>query len=127
MRGRLTLENDERSYNVKELYQVFEETSIPIVFDSHHHSFNNSNLSIDEGLNLAQKTWNVKPLTHLSNTTPELVNGSFAERRKHSDFVHYVPECQLNGNNNNEIDIEMEFKMKNIALFKAVKDFGLKL
>lgn len=52
-------------------------------------------------------------------------NGSFTERRKHSDYVHYIPEYQLKLNNENILDIEMEFKMKNLAIEKAVKDFGL--
>lgn len=128
VKSRLTLENDENSYNVKDLYQVFEQTGIPIVFDSHHHTFNDAGISIDDGLVLSKKTWGtVKPLTHLSNTEPELVNGSFTERRKHSDYVHYIPECQKIANNNDEIDIDFEFKMKNMAIFKAVKDFNLKL
>lgn len=127
-KGRLTLENDERSYNVQDLYQVYQQTGVPICWDSHHHTFNDAGLSLDDGLNLAKQTWgSVKPITHLSNTEPSLVNGSFTERRKHSDFVHYIPDCQLNGNNNGEIDVEFEFKMKNLAIAKAVQDFNLKL
>lgn len=127
-KSRLTLENDERSYNVKELYDVYQQTGTPICWDSHHHTFNDAGLSLDEGLSLAKKTWGkIKPITHLSNTEPDLVNGSFTERRKHSDYVHYIPDCQLYGNNNNEIDVEFEFKMKNLAIFKAVNDFGIKL
>lgn len=125
---RLTLENDERAYDVKELYKVYEETGVPVCWDSHHHTFNAAGLSLDEGLFLAKTTWgSIKPLTHLSNTDPSLVNGSFTEKRKHSDYVHYIPECQLLGNNNNEIDIEFEFKMKNLAIFKATKDFNITL
>ena len=128
VKNRLTLENDERSYNVKELYAVYEETNIPICWDSHHHSFNDSGLTPEDALMLCKKTWgNHKPLTHLSNTDPSLVNGSFTERRKHSDYVHYIPECQLNGNNNNELDIDFEFKMKNLAILKAIEDFNIKL
>ena len=48
VKSRLTLENDERSYSVKELYEVYLQTGIPIVFDSHHHTFNAENLSIEE-------------------------------------------------------------------------------
>lgn len=125
---RLTLENDERSYSVKDLYEVYEKTGVPIVFDSHHHTFNDCNLSLEEAFALSKKTWGtIKPLTHLSNTDPSLINGSFTERRKHSDYVHYIPEFQLKANNNNEIDIDFEFKMKNIAIKKAVEDFGIKL
>lgn len=126
-KNRLTLENDERAFNVKDLYSVYEETGVPCVFDTHHHTFNDAGLSIEEGLNLAKKTWSVKPLTHLSNTTPSLVSGSFTDRRKHSDYVHYIPECQKIANNLNEIDIEMEFKMKNLAIFNALKEHELVL
>lgn len=128
VKSRLTLENDERSYNIKDLYTVYEETGVPICWDSHHHSFNDAGMNPEDALALCKKTWgDHKPLTHLSNTEPSLVNGSFTERRKHSDYVHYVPNCQLLGNNNDELDIEFEFKMKNLAIFKAIKEFNLKL
>lgn len=127
-RARLTLENDESSYSVKDLYDIYLETQTPIVFDSHHHTFNDAQLTIEQGLELAMSTWNgIKPLTHLSNTTPGQEKGTFKERRKHSDYVHYIPECQRLANNNNLIDIDMEFKMKNLAILKAVQDFDLKL
>lgn len=128
VRSRLTLENDERSYNVKDLYSAFEKTNIPIVFDSHHHSFNDANLSNEQGFLIAEKTWkNLKPLTHLSNTDPTVENGSFTEKRKHSDYVHYIPEWQRLANNSNSIDIDFEFKMKNVAIFKAIEDFDISL
>ena len=127
LKNRLTLENDERSYSVKQLYSIYESMGVSIVFDSHHHTFNDANLSIEDGLNLAKSTWKVKPLTHLSNTDPELAFGSFLEKRKHSDYVYYIPDCQKQDNDNDIIDIEMEFKMKNLAIKKAVIDFGIKL
>jgi UV DNA damage repair endonuclease len=128
VKNRLTLENDESYYSIVDLYKVFEETGVPICWDSHHHSFNDGGISNEESLQKCIKSWNsIKPLTHLSNTDPTLVNGSFTDRRKHSNYVHYIPDCQFQANNNDEIDIEMEFKMKNIALMKASKDFKLKL
>lgn len=128
IKNRLTLENDERSYNVQDLHHVYQETGIPICWDSHHHTFNDAKMNLPDALILAKSTWhNVKPLTHLSNTDPLLKEGSFLERRKHSDYVHYIPECQLNDNNNNEIDIEFEFKMKNIAINKAINEFNIQL
>lgn len=127
-KGRLTLENDESSYNVLDLYKVYEETGVPTLWDSHHHTFNDAGLSLEDALVKAKSTWgSVKPATHLSNTDPAVANGSFTERRKHSDYVHYFPECQLLANNNDEIDVEMEFKMKNLAILKATKEFGVKL
>lgn len=125
-KNRLTLENDERGYSVKDLYKVFESTNVPTVMDTHHHTFLPDGLEMEEALNLSISTWGtVKPLTHLSNTTPGLEEGNFTEKRKHSDYVTYIPDCQLQANNSGRIDIEMEFKMKNLAIEKAVKDFGL--
>jgi len=125
VKNRLTLENDELCYNVNDLYQCFEETGVPICFDSHHHVFNDGGLSIDEGLEKSMKTWQVKALTHLSNTDPLLKGGSFKDRRKHSDYVHYIPDLQQKLNDEQKLDIEFEFKMKNLAIHKAIKDFNI--
>lgn len=127
VKSRLTLENDEISYSVQDLYQVHKETGIPIVYDSHHSKFNNGKLSCEDAMNMAISTWKVKPLTHLSNTEPGMENGSFQDRRKHSNYVHYIPKHQLEANNLDKIDIDFEFKMKNLAILKAVKDFDIKL
>lgn len=127
VKSRLTLENDETCYSVKDLYACYEATGVPCCYDSHHHAFNNAGLTVDEGLELAMKTWSVKMLTHLSNTDPLCVNGSFKDRRKHSDYVHYIPDLQRKWNDENKIDIEFEFKMKNLAIRKAIKDFGIVL
>lgn len=126
VKNRLTLENDERGYSVKELFKVFEKTNVPIVMDTHHHTFHPDDLSMEDALDLCIKSWKeIKPLTHLSNTTPGSEKAGFTERRKHSDYVHYIPECQKTANNLGQIDIEMEFKMKNLAIEKAVIDHGL--
>ena len=128
IKNRLTLENDERSYSVIDLLKINNQTNVPICFDSHHHSLNDEGISIEDGLELCKSTWkDIKPLTHLSNSIPEFANGSVTERRKHSDYVYYIPECQLKDNNSGNIDIEMEFKLKNIAIEKAIKDFNLLL
>lgn len=124
VRKRLTLENDELAYSVNDLYAVHLETKVPLCFDTHHHTFNDAGLSINTGLDLAISTWSgIKPLTHLSNTDPKNVNGSFQEKRKHSEYVHYIPEYQRVLNNTGLIDIEMEFKMKNVAIEDCLNRF----
>jgi UV DNA damage endonuclease len=129
VRKRLTLENDENCYNVIDLLPVFEATGTPVCFDSHHHTFNDGLLNMDEAFSVSCATWpdGIKPLQHLSNTEPSLVGGSFADRRKHSDMIHYVPDCQLNALRDDTVDVEIECKMKNIGVFKMAKDFQIKL
>lgn len=123
VRSRLTLENDESSYSLVDLLKVNSATDVPVVWDSHHHTFNDANLSLDDAFGLAVYTWNksgIKPLQHLSNTTPGLENGNFTERRKHSDFIHYIPDCQRDGVLQDVVDIDVEAKMKNLAVLKLV-------
>ena len=128
VRGRLTLENDESAYSVIDLLQVYEKTGIPIVWDSHHHTFNDGYLTPQEAFDCTSETWpkGIVPLQHLSNTEPSLVNGSFSDRRKHSDMIHYVPEVQLNALREGRVDVEIEAKLKNVAVFEMMKQFNLK-
>jgi UV DNA damage endonuclease len=129
VRKRLTLENDENCYSVVDLLQVYQETGTPIVFDSHHFVFNDGHLGMDEAFEAAVATWpsGINPLQHISNTQPGMENGSFADRRKHSDMIHYVPDCQLHGLRNNSIDVEVEAKLKNVSVFKMAQDFSIPL
>lgn len=129
VKNRLTLENDENCYSVIDLLEVYQSTGVPVCFDSHHHIFNDGDLTLDEAYDLSCQTWtnNIKPLQHLSNTEPSLANGSFMDRRKHSEMIHYIPECQLQGLRNNTIDVEVEAKSKNLSIFKLKKDFEISI
>lgn len=128
VRSRLTLENDESCYSLIDLLKVYSVTGVPVVWDSHHHTFNDGNMTLEEAYNLSKTTWvesGVKPLQHLSNTTPGMERGSFMERRKHSDYIHYIPECQLGGLMNDAVDIDVEAKMKNLAVSKLREKFAV--
>lgn len=129
VRKRLTLENDECAYNVVELLQVYKETGTPIVFDTHHHTFNTGELSMEDAFAATAETWTkgIKPLQHLSNTDPTLINGNFQDRRKHSDFIHYVPDVQLEALRNDTVDVEIEAKMKNVSVFNMRKQFSISM
>lgn len=128
-RNRLTLENCETCYSLVDLLPVSLETGVPIVWDSHHHVFNDGGLTPEEACAAALETWSnkVRPLQHISNTEPGLEGGSFTERRKHSDMIHYVPECQRILLMNDEIDVEVEAKLKNFAVFDMSRRFSIPL
>jgi UV DNA damage endonuclease len=124
VRKRLTLENDENSYSVIDLLEVFKETGVPIVFDSHHHVFNDGDLDMADAHAASCETWGtIRPLQHISNTEPSLVNASVSQRRKHSDMIHYVPAPQLQSMRDDTIDVDVEAKSKNIAVLKMAADF----
>lgn len=129
VRYRLTLENDESAYSVVDLLNIHKQTSVPVVFDSHHHVFNTDDLSMEEAMMATMETWKdgIAPLQHISNTEPGMENGSFPDRRKHSDMIHYVPEPQLKFLRDRKIDVEVEAKQKNIAVFDMSKKFDIPL
>lgn len=130
VRSRLTLENDENCYSLRELLPVHEATGVPIVWDSHHHGFRTGDLSLAEADRLSRETWSstgAKPLQHLSNTEPGREGGSKSERRKHSWEIHWVPEPQLEGLMADEIDVDVEAKAKNLAIFKLVENMKIPL
>jgi UV DNA damage endonuclease len=125
-RKRLTLENDESSYNVVELLKIHDKTGTPIVWDSHHHTFNTGNMNVSTACGEAIKTWgNIKPLQHLSNTEIGMENGSFTERRKHSYYISYIPEIQKQLILENKVDVDVEAKGKNLAVLKMRNDFQI--
>jgi len=117
---RLTVENDDspNQYYVKMLYDwVHTKINIPIVFDSFHHKLNSGGYSEKDALNLAISTWKTKPLCHHSSSRKEFEDIS-AKSEAHSDFLY-----EKFNDYDNSLDIEMECKMKDIALKKYISDF----
>jgi UV DNA damage endonuclease len=126
VKNRLTLENDEKCYNVKELMRIHDMVSVPIVFDSHHYNFGNDDLSFEDSYMATLGTWGaIKPLQHLSNTEIGMETAPFNKKRAHSAFIHNIPSLQLQGMQEDTIDVDIEAKMKNIALLKIRKDFNI--
>lgn len=126
-RRRLTLENCEFGYSITELLPVSESTGVPICFDSHHHRFRTGNLDGETALRMAMQTWpsGVRPNTHVSNSKPELSpDAPMTKLRQHSDYLRAIPDYQLALNNDGLIDIDVEAKMKNLAIFDAVSELG---
>lgn len=128
IRTRLTLENDENVASVSDLVHVNTSVGVPIVFDSHHHTFNDGNDTMQQAYDAAMRTWpaNIMPVQHISNTEPALENGSRLDRRKHSFFIQSIPEPQLEGIRRREIALEVECKSKNLGISKMVADFDLR-
>jgi len=126
VKNRLTLENDEKCYNVTDLCNVSSSCGVPVVFDSHHHQFNTGGLSISDAYSISNSTWgNIKPLQHLSNSEPGSENAPFNQKRAHSQMIHHVPDLQLQAVRDNLIDLDVEAKGKNLAIFKMRKDFNV--
>lgn len=120
--SRLTVENDDKPnvFSTKMLYNgVFKQIGIPIVFDSHHYELGPQDGSYQEAFYLARSTWpsGVKQQCHHSNskrhyedpTRPKVSHSSWF----YTPFEHY----------GEDVDVVLECKAKELALFKYRRDF----
>lgn len=113
---RLTLENDDspNGYTVKDLYGVYEQTGIPIVFDTLHHLCNPGDQSYFEAFNMAHSTWTVIPEIHHS-TSKKLYEDPTARLSSHSDYIHEkVDTC------GKDVYVTFEAKKKELAVLKYI-------
>tara|TARA_R110002020_G_scaffold42164_13_gene123892 strand:+ start:1388 stop:2326 length:939 start_codon:yes stop_codon:yes gene_type:complete len=114
---RLTVENDDKAtmYSVKDLYEgVFKVIGIPIVFDYHHHRFNDGGLSEQQALELAMSTWgDIVPVVHYSESRSIEQEDNKIRPQAHSDYVYDYIDTY-----GNKVDIMVEAKAKELAVLK---------
>ncbi len=119
--ARLTVENDDKPnvFSTKMLYDgVYKRLGIPIVFDSHHHALGPQDLDYHDSFYLARDTWgNVKQQCHHSNSKKNYEDPK-ANRVSHSTWF-YTPFEAFG----EDVDVVLECKAKERALFKYRKDF----
>ena len=120
--ARLTVENDDRPslYSTKMLHDgVFSKIGIPIVFDSHHHELGPQDIDYHDAFYLARSTWpdGIRQQCHHSNSKRHYEDDS-VRPSAHSDW-YYTPF----ENYGEPVDVVLECKKKEQALFKYQQDF----
>lgn len=120
--SRLVLENDDKDsmYTVEDLYYgIYSHNNIPITFDYLHHACNPGNLSEEEAIKLAAKTWcNVPQLTHFSSSK-KIYEDSNSIIRAHADYLYEEIKTY-----NLIVDVEIEAKAKEKSLLQYLKQFN---
>ena len=127
VKNRLVIENCERQYSTRDCLNISEEIKIPVVFDFHHYNcysqiYNDINQEpIIDLLPEIIDTWKERTvLMHIS----EQGNGKIGH---HSDYIEKLPREILTILKNNptlHIDLEVEAKMKEQAIFKLYKKYN---
>lgn len=120
----IVVENDDKVFNINDCLEISKEIGIPIVLDYHHHNCNNqSNLYdyIEEIFN----TWNITPKIHFSSPK----NKTKKEFRSHNDFIdsdEFIKFIENIKHLNYNIDVMIEAKAKDEALFRLVRELKYK-
>ncbi|MBQ2872812.1 MAG: UV DNA damage repair endonuclease UvsE [Bacilli bacterium] len=116
----IALENDDKIYNIKDTLYLCEKLNIPMVLDYHHHICNNDNLNIDDYLERIFNTWKITPKLHFSSPK----NNTKKDFRTHHDYINpldFISFLEKIKHLNTNLDIMLECKAKDEALFKLVR------
>jgi len=126
IRIRLTLENDDQSYTVRDLLPICARHSIPLVYDVHHHRCNPDGLSIEEATQLAAETWQLSNREQYCHLSSPRVGWAAGDPKPHADYIDLadVPACWLG----RTMTVDIEAKAKELAvvtLMTELKSRGL--
>ena len=124
VKTRLTVENDDKEslFTTEHLFNgICKHSNVPIVFDYHHHRCHNMGMSELEALEMAESTWgNVRPTLHYSESA-QREKGKSVVFRAHSDYIY-----DMINSYGKELDIIVEAKAKEKAIFKYWRTYGRK-
>ncbi|WP_261178317.1 UV DNA damage repair endonuclease UvsE [Anaerobacillus sp. CMMVII] len=116
IRSILILENDDKSFHVKDVLEINEEIGVPVCFDIHHHRCNPyEEESLGGLLDRVIKTWeNLRlPKMHISsgkNSKTDASHHDFILREDYDSFIELLGE--------RDADLMFEAKQKELAVLR---------
>ncbi|SNR87333.1 UV-damage endonuclease [Anaerovirgula multivorans] len=119
---RIILENDDKSFTAKEVLEICQSLSIPMVLDIHHHWCNNNGESLEELLPNIFQTWvNEKypPKIHVSSPKDQKnirAHADYVDKNFLMDFIGIAEKYS------HDFDVMIEAKKKDLALFKLIDE-----
>lgn len=126
IKERLMIENDDKTYTANETLNLCKSINVPMVLDIHHHNCNNNGDEITNILEDIFNTWNnenLPPKMHFSS--PKDISLVDKVDKKHSDFINpvdFIEFIEKLRPYKRDVDIMLECKEKDVALFKLVSD-----
>jgi UV DNA damage endonuclease len=126
IRRRITLENDDKTFNALETLEISEEVGVPMVLDIHHHEVNNAGEAVSELWPRILKTWDhysgfpdLPPKIHASSPKDEKSIRSHADYIEPSKFLEFLRSIAPM---TPRLDVMLEAKMKDSALIQIITD-----
>lgn len=119
VKKRLVIENDDKSYTIKDVLEIGRSLEIPVIFDNLHHQLNpcDENKSDLFWIDECQTTWKEadgNQKIHYSQQHPEKKNGAHSRTIKITEFMEYYQALE-----NRRLDIMLEVKDKNLSAIKC--------
>lgn len=113
IQSKLALENDDKSFNVKDVLYICETIGIPMLLDIHHYNCLNEGESLYELKDRIITTWKGRrPKMHLSSGKTAFTD------RHHADYINQVDYETALKFAGDDFDIMLECKQKELALLR---------
>lgn len=122
----IVIENDDKIFNILDCLEISNKCSIPIVLDYHHHNCNGKDIELTNYIENIFSTWkNINPKIHFSSPK----NNTKKDMRSHNDYINvnsFIKFIESIKYLNYDIDIMIEAKKKDEALFKLIRELKYK-
>lgn len=117
--SRLTLENDDVTYTVRDLLPACADFGLPLVYDVHHHRCNPDGLDVAEATDLAGTTWNGREqYCHISSPR----EGWNGKPKPHADYID--PADFPASWRGRAMTVDVEAKAKELAVVRLMRDLA---
>lgn len=122
----IAVENDDKVFNIDDCLYLNQKLGIPVILDYHHYVCNSGDINLDDKLEKIFNTWHdINPKIHFSSPK----NLTKKEMRSHSDYIDcnkFIEFIEKIKKYKIDIDIMIEAKKKDEALFRLVRELKYK-
>ncbi len=122
----IVLENDDKTFNIRNTLSLCEKLKIPMVLDYHHYKCNHNHEKIEDYIERIFATWSDRfenPKIHMSSPKSKKEKRSHHDYINSNDFIDFLKKIQFT---NQDFDVMIEAKMKEEALFRLVRELKYK-
>ena len=116
----LIIENDDKVFNVEDTLNLCKQINRPMVLDVHQHNCNKTKNDLSFYLEDIFNTWNETPKIHFSSPKNK------KDFRAHNDYINSDDFISFIKSINRDIDIMLEAKAKDDALFRLIRELKYK-
>lgn len=122
----IAIENDDKIFNIRDCVYISKNINVPVILDYHHHICNHDELDINDYLKDILSSWhNTTPKMHFSSPK----NKTKKDFRSHNDYINvdaFINFIDILKPFNHDVDIMIEAKAKDEALFRLVRELKYK-
>lgn len=118
IRRRLVIENDDKSFSLRDCLVINHKTGIPILFDNFHHACLSGGEPLKDAMKSAAATWKKTDgimMLDYSSQQPGAIKGTHIEMIDIEDFERFLKETSLF-----DFDVMLEIRDKEKSALKAL-------